>query len=326
MSQGLLSAEQARALAEAFGPRLQRDVPLALYTSARIGGPADYLVVVRSADDLAEAVQALWQAGVPFRVLGAGSNLLVADAGVREVIVLNQARQVRFASDEEETPWVWAESGASFSSVARRAVERGWSRLEWAATVPGTVGGAVVGNAGAFGGDIARNLHQAEIAEPGGKRESWRADRLEYGYRDSWLKRNPGKAVVLAATLQLSRDTPEATRARVAHFVARRKETQPAGASMGSMFKNPPGDYAGRLVEAAGLKGLKHGGAQINPRHANFFVNLGGATAGDVWALIEKARDEVARRFGVDLELEIERIGEWRQDQAEVRRGQGGQG
>ncbi len=310
-----LSPEQVRVLAEAFGPRLQRDVPLAPYTSARIGGPADYLIVVRSADELAAAAEVLWRVEAPFRVLGAGSNLLVADAGVREVIVLNQARQVRFAGDEDETPWVWAEAGASLSSVARRAVERGWSGLEWAATVPGTVGGAVAGNAGAFGRDMAASLHQAEVVLPGGARESWPAERMEYGYRDSWLKRNPGKAVVLAATLQLGRDTPEATRARVDEYVARRKETQPAGASMGSMFKNPAGDYAGRLIEAAGLKGLQQGGAQISPRHANFFVNVAGATAADVWALIQRARDEVARRFGVELELEIERIGEWPEEQ-----------
>ncbi len=315
MSHGRLSPEQVRALVEAFGPKLQRDVPLGPYTSARIGGPADYLIVVRSADELAAVTEVLWQVEAPFRVLGAGSNLLVADAGVREVIVLNQARHVRFAGEDEETPWVWAEAGASFSSVARRTVERGWSGLEWAATVPGTVGGAVVGNAGAYGRDMAASLHQAEVSMPGGRRESWPVERLEYGYRDSWLKRNPGRAVVLAATLRLRQETPEATRARVEEYVARRKETQPAGASMGSMFKNPPGDYAGRLIDAAGLKGLRRGGAQISPRHANFFVNVGGATAADVWALIEKARREVARRFGVELELEIERIGEWPEEQ-----------
>lgn len=315
MKQGGLSPEQVRALVEAFGPKLQRNVPLAPYTSSRIGGAADYLIVARSADELAAASRALWQVGAPFRVLGAGSNLLVADAGVREVIVLNQARQVRFAADEEETPWVWAEAGALLSSVARRTVERGWSGLEWAATVPGTVGGAVVGNAGAHGGDMAASLHQAEVLLPDGNRENWSVARLEYGYRDSWLKRNPGKAVVLAATLVLRHDTPEATRARVEEYVARRKETQPRGASMGSMFKNPPGDYAGRLIEAAGLKGLRQGGVQISPQHANFFINLGGATAADVWTLIEKARAEVARRFGVELELEIERIGEWPEEQ-----------
>lgn len=315
MSHGRLSPEQVRALVEAFGPKLQRDVPLAPYTSARIGGPADYLIVVRSADELAAAAEVLWQVEAPFRVLGAGSNLLVADAGVREVILLNQARHVRFAGEDEEMPWAWAEAGASFSSVARRTVERGWSGLEWAATVPGTVGGAVVGNAGAYGRDMAVSLHQAEVSMPGGRRESWPVERLEYGYRDSWLKRNPGKAVVLAAMLRLRQDTPEATRARVEEYAARRKGSQPGGASMGSMFKNPPGDYAGRLIEAAGLKGLRQGGAQISPRHANFFVNVGGATAADVWALIEKARSEVARRFGVELELEIERIGDWPEEQ-----------
>ncbi|MEW6568134.1 MAG: UDP-N-acetylmuramate dehydrogenase [Chloroflexota bacterium] len=324
MSRGRLSAEQVQALSEALGPRLQRAVPLASYTAARIGGPADYLIVVRSREDLAAAARLLWQVRAPFRVIGGGSNLLVADAGVREVVMLNQARRVRFAADDEEMPWVWAESGAALGSVARRAVERGWSGLEWAATVPGTVGGAVVGNAGAFGGDMAHSLHRAEVVVQGGESETWPVSRLDYAYRDSWLKRNPGTAVVLSATMALTRSTPEATRARVAEFVAQRQQTQPGGASMGSMFKNPPGDHAGRLIEAAGLKGLRQGGAQISIRHANFFINLGGATAADVWALIETARNKVAQEFGVNMELEVERIGDWPEEEgvpASSRRG-----
>ena len=127
----------------------------------------------------------------------------------------------------------------------------------------------------------------------------------------SWLKRHPGEAVVLSGTFGLHKEAPEATRARVAEFVAKRQQTQPQGASWGSMFKNPPGDHAGRLIEAAGLKGTRQGAAEISTRHANFFINRGGATAADVWALIEKARREVRRTAGVELELEIERLGEW---------------
>lgn len=308
MSRARLSAEQVQALREAFGGRLQRDVPLAPYTSARVGGPADYLIVIRTTVDLAASARVLWQVGAPFRVLGGGSNVLVADSGVREVVVLNQARQVKFGEDE---PVLRAESGAYLGSVARRAIERGWSGLEWAATVPGTIGGAVVGNAGAHGADMAQSVQAVELVLADGQSDIWPVERLEYGYRDSWLKRHPGQAVVLAANFLLGISEPEATRRKAEEFVDQRQRTQPPGASMGSMFKNPPGDFAGRLIEAAGLKGLRQGGAEISPTHANFFVNRGGATAADVWALIQTARARVAEQSGVDLDLEIELLGDW---------------
>jgi UDP-N-acetylmuramate dehydrogenase len=305
-----LTADQARDLQAAFGKRLQQGVPLAPYTSARIGGPADYLLVVRSSQDLAWAAQVLWQMGAPFRVLGAGANVLVADGGVREVVILNQARQIRFPEEEAEQG-VWAESGAALAVVARLAVQRGWTGLEWAVTVPGTIGGAVVGNAGAYQGDMAHSLRVVEILQQDGQPESWSVERLEYGYRDSWLKRHPGLAVVLAATFGLNPSTPEAARAKAEGFTAERRRSQPPGASMGSTFRNPPGDHAGRLIEAAGLKGRKQGGAQISPTHANFIVNVGGATAADVLSLIQAARRAVKDRFGIDLELEIEFLGDW---------------
>jgi UDP-N-acetylmuramate dehydrogenase len=248
--------------------------------------------------------------GIEFRMLGGGSNVLVSDDGVRGVVVLNQAKDADFGITEQQAS-VTAEAGASFGSVARRAVDQGLSGLEWAATIPGTVGGAIVGNAGAFGGEVSQVLKVADILHRPDRREQWTAERLEYGYRTSWLKRHSGEAVVLSGTFGLQRDTQEATRARVAEFVAKRQQTQPPGASWGSMFKNPPGDHAGRLIEAAGLKGTRQGAAEISTRHANFFINRGGATAADVWALIEKARQEVRRQAGVELELEIERLGEW---------------
>ncbi len=246
-----------------------------------------------------------------FRLLGGGSNVLVADAGVRGVIVLNQAKDAEFTTDGDG-PAVRAESGASLGSVARRAVEQGLSGIEWAATIPGTVGGAIVGNAGAFGGEVSQALQGWPIScNDLTAARHWLPERLEYGYRTSWLKRHPGEAVVLSGTFGLRTETREATRARVSEFAARRQETQPSGASWGSMFKNPPGDYAGRLVEAAGLKGTRQGAAEISARHANFFINHGGATAADVWTLIEKAREQVLRQSGVELELEIERLGQW---------------
>ncbi|MGD8760268.1 MAG: UDP-N-acetylmuramate dehydrogenase, partial [Anaerolineales bacterium] len=292
-------------LKRAFGRRFRRNAPLAPFTSARIGGPADYLLEVRSEDQLAEALRQLWEWQLPVRVLGGGSNVLVADAGFRGVVVLNKARAVRF-EEPENGPRVWAESGASLGVVARRSVDRGWAGLEWAAGIPGTIGGAVVGNAGAHGSDVASCLEMANILQLDGSVEPWGTDRLLFAYRDSWLKRNPGQAVVLSATFGLERSSKEKTKAAMEKIAAHRKRTQPRGASWGSMFKNPPGDFAGRLIEAAGLKGMQQGQAQISQKHANFFLNLGGATADDAWKLIQIARRSVAEKFGVILELEVE--------------------
>lgn len=283
--------------------------PLARYTSARIGGPAQWLTVVDSVGALIETVWAAQSQGLEWRVLGSGSNVLVASAGVCGLVVVNKARHVVF----KEGAKVYAEAGANLSSLARSCISRGWAGLEWAVSVPGTVGGAVVGNAGAHGGDMAGNLNSAMILERDGTLAEWPVEQLEYGYRDSVLKRSSSRAsaVVLAIKFSLTPGDPVELAARADEFVARRKATQPPGASMGSMFKNPPGDYAGRLIEAVGLKGIRVGGAQISPVHANFFVNTGDAAAADVKALIDLARNRVQQRFGVELQLEIELMGDW---------------
>jgi UDP-N-acetylmuramate dehydrogenase len=170
-----------------------------------------------------------------------------------------------------------------------------------------------VGNAGAFGGDVAGSLSSATVLELDGELVEWPVARFEYGYRDSVLKRmaHQAKPTVVTATFALMPGDPTELARQAEEFVARRKSTQPPGASMGSMFKNPPGDYAGRLIEAAGLKGMRVGGAQISPVHANFFINTGDATAADVKALIDLVRERVQQRHGVELELEIELWGDW---------------
>jgi UDP-N-acetylmuramate dehydrogenase len=168
-----------------------------------------------------------------------------------------------------------------------------------------------VGNAGAFGGEVSQVLMVADILQRPDRQEAWPADRLGYAYRSSWLKSHPGEAVVLAGTFALRHEGREGLQQRVAEIAGQRQRTQPPGASWGSMFKNPPGDHAGRLLEQAGMKGRRQGAAEVSSLHANFFVNLGGATAADVWTLIETAREEVRRVAGVELELEIERLGEW---------------
>lgn len=295
-------------LRAALGKQVQEDALLAPYTSARIGGPADVLVTVRSADELARAVGVCWEHGLPYHLLGAGSNVLVSEKGVRGVVILNRARGVEFVEGAEKH--IWAESGVIFSNLARRAASLGYSGLEWASTVPGTVGGAVYGNAGAFGSDAAHDLMAVELLTPAG-RAWWPPQRMEYGYRTSLLKRGGVQAVVLSAKFNLREGIPAEIWAKMEQFNRRRKTTQPPGASMGSMFKNPPGDFAGRLIEAAGLKGMRIGTAEISPIHANFFINTGETRATDMKALIDLARQTVREKFGVQLELEVELIGEW---------------
>ncbi len=297
------------ALRVQFGDAVQENVSLAPYTSARIGGSADVLVTVKSADELAEVVTRLNAQGLDFVILGGGSNVLVSDQGVREVVVLNRAKAVTFHSGDQ--PRVWAESGATFSQLAHRAATKGFAGLEWAATVPGTVGGALYGNAGAFGGDVMHNLISAELLI-GALRSAWPVDKFEYGYRTSVLKRGQVQAVVLSAELSLKNANRTEVSAKIAQFSADRKVAQPPGASMGSMFKNPEGDHAGRLIEAAGLKGTRIGNAEISMLHGNFFVNHGQTKASDIRALIDLARKTVQEKSGVELELEIEFIGEWK--------------
>ena len=303
-----MSASIVEELTASLGKQVRRDVSLAPYTSARVGGRADVLVTVNSADELATVVGMLWHANQPYLILGGGSNVLVSDAGVRGVTILNRAKAVRFESGRQ--PKVHAEAGVIFSNLANRCAGKGFSGLEWAATVPGTVGGAVYGNAGAFGGDMAHSLLHAEILTSAG-REQWPAEKLDYGYRTSTLKRGEVKAVVLAAELSLRNATKEEVAAKISEFSERRRTTQPPGASMGSMFKNPQGDAAGRLIEAAGLKGTRIVTAEVSPIHGNFFINHGQTKASDIRALIELVQEKVREHSGVELELEVELVGDW---------------
>jgi UDP-N-acetylmuramate dehydrogenase len=297
-------------LREIYGDRLQERVPLASYTSARIGGLADAVLFVRSADELAEAAARLWQMDVPFVLLGGGSNVLASDRGVRGVVLLNRARQVKFDSQAEQ-PSVHAESGTTLNDIAQRSARLGLAGIEWAASIPGSLGGAVYGNAGAFGGEMAGNLASVEILHRETGRASWPAERMGYGYRTSAMKREKQPALILSATLKLAHGSAETIQAKMAGNSEVRRRTQPPGASMGSMFKNPPGDKAGRLLEAAGLKGMRIGGAQVSPVHANFFINTDQTRATDMKALLDLARKTVFEKFGVMLESEIELIGEW---------------
>ncbi len=297
-----------------FGSLVRENVSLAQYTSARIGGNADVLVMVKSANELMDVITVLREHEIPYYVLGGGSNVLISDKGVREVLVLNRAKEVRFEGGDP--PAVWCEAGVIFSNLAHRCASKGLAGLEWAATVPGTIGGAVYGNAGAFGGDLSENLIWAELLTKNGK-EKYSVEQMKYGYRTSILrtapraKRGAETAVVLSALLKLYNASKEEVSVKIEEFSERRKATQPPGASMGSMFKNPAGDHAGRLIETAGLKGTRIGNAEISKVHANFFINHGETRASDIRELIDLTRNTVKQKLGVELELEIELVGEW---------------
>ena len=305
-----MSPALMKELHDLFGDRLQERARLSNYTTARVGGPADALIIVQSLQELEQGVMTLWRHQVNFHLIGAGSNVLVSDNGVNGVVVLNRARNVKIDTHGPE-PAVWAESGANLGSIARQVALRGFSGLEWAGTVPGTLGGAIYGNAGAFGGDMAGNLILAEILHYLDGRKTWTAADMAYGYRTSILKRTPEQAVILAARLKLSVSTPEKVQAVMAEYSDKRRKSQPPGASLGSMFKNPPGDHAGRLIEAAGMKGKRVGGAEVSPVHANFIVNNEHATAADIWTLMQIVHKAVKQHSGISLEPEIETLGDF---------------
>ena len=317
----------AAAIAGETGLALRRDEPLASHTTLRVGGPADLFVAVSTVEDLMAVLARAREFAVPALVLGGGSNLLVSDRGVRGLVVANGCRAVR----RHEGNVLWAEAGANLAGVARQAMRWGLAGLEWGVSVPGTVGGALVGNAGAHGGCVADSLLRATLLNPDGSLTEWPAARFAYSYRNSalksllrssaeqWLSTGAGRAdrraetlpVVLTAAFQLQEGVAEEMEARAAGFLLHRRSTQPVEASAGSTFQNPPGDYAGRIIEALGLKGHAEGNAAFSTVHANFVVNQGGASAADVAALIDLARQAAWQQLGVELTPEILFVGDW---------------
>lgn len=301
---------QIEELNQRFGAKMHENIKMANFTTARVGGRVPALLSLNTLEDLIAASQTLWQDDVPFIILGSGSNILVSDKGLDVVVIHNRAHNIKIDS-KSDSPTIYAESGAILGSVARQSALRGLSGMEWAAPVPGTVGGAVYGNAGAHGSDMHASVKMAEILHKNKGIEVWPVEKLAYLYRSSVLKREKLPVVILSATFNVTRSNREETWERINTYQSHRKETQPPGASMGSTFKNPPGDYAGRLIEAAGLKGRRVGRAMISPIHANFIINLDGATAQDIWTLIKIAQQAVMEKFSIYLEPEIEVLGEF---------------
>lgn len=278
---------------------------LARFTSLRVGGRADLLICPASLPDLLEAVRFLHRRKVPYLLLGRGSNLLVREGGVDGVVlrVGRGCRELRVQGNR-----LLAGAGTPLAQLAWVAARHGLAGLEFAVGIPGSVGGAVAMNAGAHGGCVADVLEAAHLVGPGGEVNRVPAAELDLGYRTSRVLRE--KQAVVAAEFRLVPGEPGAIRRRMLANLEARNATQPlAWPSAGSVFRNPPGAYAARLIEAAGLKGFTVGGAQVSEIHANFIVNRGGATAGDVLAVIEAVRARVREQHGVELELEIQVVG-----------------
>jgi UDP-N-acetylmuramate dehydrogenase len=294
---------------------LERAVSLGSYTSLRVGGQADYFLLASDGRQLAEGLGWARDEGLPVWVIGGGSNLLVADAGI-EGLVIKTGNMHTAIEERHGEPVLVAEAGATFANVARRLAKDSFGGLEWAANVPGTIGGAVVNNAGAFGGDTASCLIGAEVVDDRGRRGYLSVDELGYAYRTSVLKRRElGNLAVERIELRLVPKPAGEADALVKDFNAQRMQSQPRILSAGSVFANPESDFAGRLIEAAGLKGTTVGGAQISEQHANFIVNPGGATARDVYALMRLAQQTIFDATGVWLKPEIELFGRWTEEE-----------
>lgn len=277
---------------------------LSRHTTWRVGGPADLFIVPADRAEMVLTLRLLAERGTAWTVLGAGSNLLVRDGGIRgAVLYAGGLRQLIFVDHDK----VQVEGGVPLMSIIKELAARGLSGLEALAGIPGTVGGAVAMNAGAGGREMADVVREIILAGPQGE-EIWQEDRLEFGYRRSNL---PVDRVLVAATLQLQNADPDRIEEEIQRWLQQRQANQRVGApNAGSVFKNPPGQQAWRLIDAAGLRGTAIGGAQVAEKHTNFIVNRGGATAGDILALIDLVRTRVLENSGIELEPEVRIVGE----------------
>ena len=293
-------------LAGERGIDLQRDVPLGPLTTLRVGGTADRLATVNSTDELVAALELARDAGVPAGVLGKGSDVVVADRGVRGLVIRNRADRI-----DLDGPQLRAESGAAMAALVKRCTAAGLGGIEFGISIPGTVGGAVWANAGAHGGEMRDVVVEVEAWSADERRVSAiPAAACAFAYRSSAFK--GGRWTILAATLALTPADPAEVAAAVAANQAHRRATQPlADQNAGSVFRNPPADFAGRLIDEAGLKGFRIGSAEVSTLHANFIVADRGGSAADVRRVGDRVRATVADRFGVELEYEIEFVGDW---------------
>lgn len=294
-----------------IGVKTVRDEPLARFTTMRVGGPADLFVVAHNAFELRALVRFARARTVPYRVLGRGSNLVISDAGIRGLVIHARAEATRVDGDRYH-----AEAGVPMARAATETQGAGLTGLEYGLAIPGTVGGAVWANAGAHGTDTASVLESATVLMADGTERDLAVGELGFRYRHSRFKdaigeRGPAE-IVMSAVFRLRTADPAEIRARLDDIRRWRREHQPLGIpSAGSVFRNPPDDSAGRLIDALGLKGHRIGGAAVSGKHANFIVNDQKGTAADVRALAEHIQREVRERLGIDLVFEVEFAGDW---------------
>jgi len=321
----LMKMETERILAETLGDALRRDEPMARHTTLKVGGPARWFWAASNVETLAKLLTICARHEIPYMFIGHGSNLLMSDAGYDGLVIQNRCKGCVVG---EET---LAESGVSFGSLFLQTARAGFGGLEWAIGIPGTVGGALVSNAGAYRGNIGPLVKSVRVFDDG-QDQTVGPEWMEFSYRDSRLRRSGvGNTVLLSCVLHLTeRGDPDAILAQAKEYQAQRRAKQPFAPSAGSFFKNvvdktlaeslpnlTPGMKAsgvvpaGFLSEACGLKGLHVGGAEVSEKHANFLINAGGATASDLRTLACRVRSAVQKRFGVTLEEEVLYVGDW---------------
>ena len=324
-----------------FQGRVRLNEPLARHCTFGVGGPADVWISVDTSRELIDLVNMCIEEQWPLLLVGNGTNILFADAGVRGIVARIVLDNYNIEDQGDTTALLVAEAGVSWPRLLNELAPQGWGGLEFGPGIPGTLGGGVISNAGAHNSDLGEVLEWIEVLDARGSLTTqdgisvpiirrYLHDEIDLSYRNSRFRESrrinfdergypivPPRGliepseIILQLGIRLRKEAPEKLRATIGEYKRHRKTTQPPQKSAGSVFKNPPGDYAGRLIDQAGLKGQIHGRAQISKRHANFFVNLGGASGADVIALIVEARNRVHEQFGIDLELEVELRGEW---------------
>ncbi len=281
--------------------------PMSRHTTFRVGGPAEYFLTANTAEQLRSVLACLREEGMPYFLLGNGSNLLVGDRGYRGAVVrLGGIFETIDIQDET----IRAGAGASLAMTARRAMESGLCGMEFASGIPGTLGGAVRMNAGAYGGEMSMLVVSADVMDEKGAVRTLSREEMLFGYRTSVIKNSP--YTVLGAKLVLERDKREEIAARMQRLARQRREKQPLEfASAGSTFKRPEGNFAGKLIMDAGLGGYSLGGAQVSEKHCGFIVNTGNATAADIAGLIREVAEKVQEKFGIILEPEVIFLGDF---------------
>jgi len=290
--------------------KIKENILLAKYTTFKIGGRAKYFLVAKTKDELIEGVKFARQKDLPFFVLGGGSNLLVSDKGYNGIAIKIKNQKLKIKNKNKKTKIIEAEAGVKLDDLVKLAAENSLAGIEWAAGIPGTVGGAIYGNAAAFGKSMSEIIKEVEVFDTFElKIKNYRLKDCKFDYKESIFKKNKN-LIILSCIISLKKGNKKEIKEKIKYFLDYRERHHPLNLpSAGSVFKNPPEMSAGELIEKCGLKGKRIGEAQISPKHANFIVNLGGAKAEDALELIKLIKKQVKKKFGIELEEEIQYLG-----------------